>query len=386
MNEIIVILCFNQFLILCMENAKDNKINKFIFLAIIILFAIFLFSSLIQFVSAFLGSIMLYVLSKSFAQWLIKKEWNKNLAAILIILISFFVILLPIALLASLLYNKISAVLANPKTITESVKHLDFIIQQRFHYKLISDDSLRSIQSYASTILSGILKQSFGFITTILMMYFFYYYMLQNINRMEAAIVFYLPFKKDKIKLFGDELVHQTFSNSVGIPAIAVAQGFAGFLCYWIGGLQQAGFWGVITGFAALIPVVGTGLIFVPAAIYLFMTSHTWQGVFVLVYGALIMGSLDNVVRFVLAKKMADVHPIVTVLGVILGLNYFGFLGLIFGPLLISYFIILLKIYYVEYQKPIAGKMVKKRNIMPVYMQPFIGVKTTKKKAVPVKN
>lgn len=369
-----------------MENTKENKVNKFIFLAIIILFAIFLFSSLIQFVSAFLGSIMLYVLSKSFALWLIKRGWSKNLAAILIIIISFFVILLPIALLASLLYNKISAVLSNPQSITDAAKQVDQVVQQRFHFKLISDDTIHSIQSYAETLLSKIFKQSLGFITTIIMMYFFYYFMLQNVNRMEAAIVFYLPFKKDKIKLFGDELVHQTFSNSVGIPAISVAQGFAGFFCYWIAGIQQPGFWGVITGFAALLPVVGTGLVFIPAAIYLFITGHTWQAIFVLLYGALIMGSLDNVVRFVLAKKMADVHPIITVLGVILGLRYFGFLGLIFGPLLISYFIILLRIYYIEFEKPVAVKPSRKRQIMPIYMQPFLGVKSTKKKQVTVKN
>lgn len=365
-----------------MENTKENKVNKYLFLAIIIIFAIFLFSSLIQFVSAFLGAIMLYVLSKSFTLWLVKKGWSKNLAAILIIIISVFVILLPIGLLASLLYNKISAVLSNPTIIINSVKQVDAVVQQRFHYKLVSDDTIHSIQSYASTLLSGILKKSLGFATTMLMMYFFYYFMLQNINRMEAAIVFYLPFKKDKIKLFGDELVHQTFSNSVGIPAIAIAQGLAGFLCYWIAGIQQPGFWGVITGFAALIPVVGTGLVFVPSAIYLLVTGHTWQGIFVLLYGSLIMGSLDNVIRFVLAKKMADVHPVVTVLGVILGLHYFGFLGLIFGPLLISYFIILLRIYYVEYEKPVPVRHVKKRQIVPIYMQPFLGSSIKKKTTI----
>ena len=363
-----------------MENAKDLKINKYIFLAIIILFAIFLFSSLIQFVSAFLGAIMLYVLSKSFACWLIKKGWSKSMTSILIIIISFFLILLPIAGLASLLYNKISAVLAHPTIITDSVKQVDAVIQKRFHYKLISDDTIHSIQSFASTILSAVLTQSLNFITTILMMYFFLYYMHQNINRMEAAIIFYLPFKKDKIKLFGDELVQQTFSNSIGIPAICVAQGLAGFLCYWVAGINQAGFWGVVTGFAALIPVVGTGLVWVPSAIYLFVIGHTWQGIFVVLFGALIMGTLDNIIRFILAKRMADVHPIVTVLGVILGLKYFGFLGLIFGPLLISYFFILLKIYYVEYQQSILQRPGKKRQIMPVYMQPFLGTKKTRGK------
>jgi len=363
-----------------MENAKDLKVNKYIFLAIIILFAIFLFSSLIQFVSAFLGSIMLYVLSKSFACWLIKKGWSKSMTSILIIIISFFLILLPIAGLVSLLYNKISAVLLHPTIITDAAKQVDAVVQKRFHYKLISDDTIKSIQSFASTILSAVLTQSLNFVTTILMMYFFLYYMHQNINRMEAAIIFYLPFKKDKIKLFGDELVQQTFSNTIGIPAISVAQGLAGFLCYWIAGMNQAGFWGVVTGFAALIPVVGTGLVWVPAAVYLFIIGHTWQAIFVLLFGALIMGTLDNIIRFILAKKMADVHPIVTVLGVILGLKYFGFLGLIFGPLLISYFFILLKIYYVEYQQPILQRPGKKRQIMPVYMQPFLGTKKAKKK------
>jgi predicted PurR-regulated permease PerM len=210
--------------------------------------------------------------------------------------------------------------------------------------------------------------------------------MHQNINRMEAAVIFYLPFKIDKIKLFGDELVQQTFSNTIGIPASSIAQGLAGFLCYWIAGINQAGFWGVVTGFAALIPVVGTGLVWVPAAIYLFIIGHTWQAIFVIVFGALIMGTLDNIIRFILAKKMADVHPIVTVLGVILGLKYFGFLGLIFGPLLISYFFILLKIYYVEYQQPILQRPGKKRQIMPVYMQPFLGTKKAKKKAPTAKS
>ena len=368
-----------------MENAKDLKINKYIFLAIIILFGIFLFSSLIQFISAFLGAIMLYVLSKSFACWLIKKGWSKSMTSILIIIISFFLILLPIAGLVSLLYNKISAVLVHPTIITDSVKQVDAVVQKRFHYKLISDDTIKSIQSFASTILSAVLTQSLNFVTTILMMYFFLYYMQQNINRMEAAIIFYLPFKKDKIKLFGDELVQQTFSNSIGIPAICIAQGLAGFLCYWIAGINQAGFWGVVTGFAALIPVVGTGLVWVPATIYLFIIGHTWQATFVILFGALIMGTLDNIIRFILAKKMADVHPIVTVLGVILGLKYFGFLGLIFGPLLISYFFILLKIYYVEFQQPILHRPGKKRQLMPVYMQPFLGSKKIKKKAPPAK-
>ncbi len=364
-----------------MENSLSKQVNRYIFLAIILIFAFFLFASLQQFFPAFLGAITFYILSKSFATWLVKKKgWNKSMTAVLVIIISFFLILLPIAALISLLYNKISAVLANPDVITNSIKHSDEILQQKYHISLISNDTLASIKSKASELLSVIVNKGLGFVSTILMMYFFLYFMMINTNRLEAAILLYLPFKKDKIKLFGDELVHQTFSNAVGVPSIAVAQGLAGFLGYWIIGLNEPGFWGVVTAFTSFIPVIGTGIVWAPVALYMFIIGNVWQGIFMVVYGALVMGLLDNVIRFMLAKRMADVHPIITVLGVILGLQYFGILGLIFGPLLISYFFILLKIYYVEYQKPVEGRLVRKRHIMPAYMQPFIGFKKTKKK------
>src|SRR5205085_11670943 len=112
-----------------MENAKSKQINRYIFLAIILIFAFFLFASLKQFFPAFLGALMFYILSKSFACWLVKKKgWSKSMTAILVILISFFLILMPIATLISLLYNKISAVLSHPDVITASIKQADSVL------------------------------------------------------------------------------------------------------------------------------------------------------------------------------------------------------------------------------------------------------------------
>ena len=76
------------------------------------------------------------------------------MTAILVIIISFFLILLPIAALVSLLYNKISAVLANPALITDSIKQVSAILQEKLHFDVISDNTLRSIQSYTSSLLS----------------------------------------------------------------------------------------------------------------------------------------------------------------------------------------------------------------------------------------
>lgn len=353
-----------------METQQDSKLNRSIFLIFIILFAAFLLYSLSQFFTAFLGSIMFYVLSRPMVEWLVKKKnFKKSTAAILVIFISFFIILLPIGLFTMMIYGKIVAIVEHPQVIIEPIKNLDATFKQKFGMNIISEKNMGSIQSFGTGLLSSVLNTSFNFFTTISMMYFFLYFMIQNINRMEAAIVFYLPFKRSKIILFGTELKAQTFSNSVVIPLIIVVHGLLAFAGYSIARLSEPGFWGMITGLASIIPIVGTGLIWVPVSVYLIVAGHAWPGLFVALWGLLVIGISDNVIRFLLAKKMANVHPIVTILGVILGLEYFGITGLIFGPLIISYFLILLKIYYTEYQKPVKEN---KQTLLPSYFPAFL--------------
>ncbi|MES2003085.1 MAG: AI-2E family transporter [Bacteroidota bacterium] len=364
-----------------MENQHDHKINRYFFLTVIIVFALFLIYSLMEFFTAFLAAVMFYVLSKYFVEWLIKKKgWKKSSAAILVIAISFFIILLPVSLLAAMLFKKIQMVGTDVQTIiVQPLKHLDVVLQERFHFVLISEQNMAQAQSYVTGFVSSLLNQGLNLLGTITMMYFFLYFLIVNINRVEAAIVFYLPFGRKKIELFGEELKAQTFSNAVGVPLIAVVQGFIGYLAYLIAGIDEAGFWAVLTGFASVLPIIGTGLVWIPISIYLFANGHTWQGIFVLSWGLVVLSSMDNVVRFVLAKKMADVHPIVTVLGVIIGIKYFGITGLVFGPLIISYFVILLRIYYIEYQKPNPLKRKRSPVATSYFNVPFLGNKPKKK-------
>src|SRR4030095_1235027 len=98
-----------------------------------------------------------------------------------------------------------------------------------------------------------------------------------------------------------------------------------------------------------MLPVVGAALAYIPLIIIFFANNQTWQGIAMLIYGFAIVGTTDNVLRFTLLKRIGNVHPLTTVFGVIIGLNLFGFIGLIFGPLLISLFMLLLKIYSKEF-------------------------------------
>lgn len=354
-----------------METTTESRINKTLFLLFIIGFGALLLFSLRDYFTAFLGALMFYVLFKSWMEWLVSKhKWKKGRAAILIIIISFFIVLVPVSLFITMLYNKVAPVLNNPTEFIGYLQQADVTINQKFGIKILSDKNLQDLQSMGTGLVSGLLNQGLAVLTSITMMYFFLYFLLINFNRLEAMILLSLPFRRSKIKMFGSELKAQTFSNAIGVPLIAIIQGVFSFFMYWVVGLPEPAFWGILTGFASVIPIVGTGLIWLPATVFLFANGQTWQGIVLLAWSALVMGSMDNVIRFMLARKMADVHPVVTVLGIIFGLEFLGITGLIFGPLIISYFIILLKIYYAEYQKHTAP-VKPKENVLEIGV-PFI--------------
>lgn len=363
-----------------METKSEFKINKNIFLVIIVFLGLLLLFSLKEYFTAFLGSVIFYVLFKG---WMIKlvshKKWKKSRAAILIIVVSFFIILLPISLFFSMVFNKVAPVVSNPEVFMPYIHQLDSTIQEKFNVEIFTKENIDMVKSAGTKIVSGAVNQGFAIFSSIVMMYFFLYFMLVNFNRMEAAIVLFLPFQKSKIKMFGSELIAQTFSNAIGIPLIAVVQGVFGYIIYLLAGVPEAGFWAILTGFASVIPIIGTGIIWVPVCVYLFAIGHVWQGFAVLAWSALIMGSMDNVIRFLLAKKMADVHPVITILGIIIGLDYLGITGLIFGPLIISYFVILLKIYYADYQhitkKPKDKDLVLEIGVPLIYSKKFTSKK-----------
>lgn len=87
----------------------------------------------------------------------------------------------------------------------------------------------------------------------------------------------------------------------------------------------------------------------VPLSIMLFVQGDIYRGVAMTIWGFVFIGLVDNLLRFVINKKIGNIHPLVTIFGVIVGIQLFGFIGLIFGPLLISMFILLLKIYSNEF-------------------------------------
>ena len=161
-----------------------------------------------------------------------------------------------------------------------------------------------------------------------------------------------IPLKPANLNILASETKMMIKANAMGIPVISIIQGFFAALGYWIFGVDEWGLWGFVTGVFAFFPLVGTMIVWVPLAAYLFIHGNNWAGVGLTAYSLIVTGNVDYIARLKLMKYMGDVHPVVTVLGVIVGLNLFGFIGLVFGPLLISYFLVLVKIYINEFDNP----------------------------------
>lgn len=138
-------------------------------------------------------------------------------------------------------------------------------------------------------------------------------------------------------------------SNAIGIPLLAVVQGIVAYIGYLIFGAPSPLFWGVLTCFATIIPIFGTALVWLPLAGYMALAGEWGPAVGLTLYGGLVVTHVDNVVRFVMQKKLADTHPLVTIFGVFIGLSLFGFMGVIFGPLLLEMFVFCVNIFKKRY-------------------------------------
>lgn len=339
---------------------ESEKLKQLIALTAIVLLGSFIFYSLSGFISAFLGSIILYIICSPLMRFLhVKKNMKKGLAATLIILVSFVVILVPIFSLTNMLIEKLTMILSDNTLVFFSVHDANKYIEDLTGYSVLTPENIVLAQEKATKAIPNLLNQTFTIIADVVIMYFVLFYMLYTDLDIKERIASFFPYKKRNADLFVKELTSQTYSNVLGAPLLAIVQAIFSMLGFYIFGLEEPVFWGVMCGFLSFIPFVGTALVWVPAGLLLLSTADTWQGVGMLIYGSVVITNVDNVFRFVIQKKIANVHPLITVFGVIIGLNWFGLPGLIFGPVLISYFIIMLRIYRLEY----GAEHVQNKNI-----------------------
>jgi predicted PurR-regulated permease PerM len=335
-------------------NAIPNKIIRQVFLIIIIiLVAIVLFRELQTFIPAVLGAYTLYLIMRKYMFRLTGKyKWKKGLTAGLLMLISFLVIMLPILLLVNMMASKVNFAIEHSNSVITTITQYIQKYEKQWGFEILNDSNITKVTNWGAQTLPTILNATLSTLVSILVMYFILYFMLTQAKEVENGITSWLPLNDQNAQQLRKDTNKLVLSNAIGIPLIALAQGIVGLIGYLIIGIPEPWFWFAVTAITAMLPVVGAALAYIPLGLLQFANGDISKGVIVLLFGFIIIGSVDNVFRFWLNKKLGDIHPLITIFGVIIGVNLFGFIGIIFGPILISLFLLLIKVYSNEYGGP----------------------------------
>ena len=335
-----------------MKSISPQIIRQVFVLLLILLMGGLIFKEMAPYLSGVLGAVTIYVLLRGWMKKLVlKKGWNPNVAAGLLMLLSFIGILLPVSGIVLMLGNKIGNAVQNSEEVIRALKEQLGEWETRLGYDLTSQIDTTAISSWISTQLQSFAGGTFNMFIAIGLMYFMLYYMLTNRKELKESLFDYIPIGDNNLKEIGDEANAKVRANAIGIPLVALAQGIVALIGFLIFGVEDPFFWFVITTIGSMIPFIGTLVGIVPVFILSLSSGDTFQAWGVLLYGFIVVGATDNIFRMYALKKLDDVHPLITFIGVVVGVPLFGFIGLIFGPLLISLFLIIVRIYRKEYGK-----------------------------------
>jgi predicted PurR-regulated permease PerM len=332
------------------KQAFNSRITQIIVLLLIILIAILLIKQLFTFLPGILGAVTLYILSRSlYFKLIFKKKWKKGLTALLFIIGFLLIIALPVYLSVTLISPKVNDVLRNQDKVVQAVQVAAQKISEKLGTEVLSPDNIKTAAQKISAFVPSLLSGTATTLANLFMMFFLLYFLFAGGAEMEKRINKIIPLKPQNTNVLVSETKMMIKANALGIPIICIVQGIAATIGYLIFGISDWALWGFLTGIFAFFPFVGTMIIWVPLCLYMYAQGLVLPCVGLAIYSLVVTGNVDYIARISFMKKMGDVHPLITVLGVIVGLNVFGFIGLIFGPLLISYFLILVKIYVNEF-------------------------------------
>lgn len=323
---------------------------RYSLISLILLLGIILFLKVTPFMSGILGALTLYILVRKQMYYLTKKrKMRRSLAAVVLLFEAVLCFLIPLSLAVWLLIDKLQNFNLDLNAFVASAEHVAELIESKTGYNVLEKKNLLSAASVLPRIGQVLMGEISGFAINIFVLLFVLYFMLTGGRKMENYIYEILPFNDENKRHVSREINLIVTSNAIGIPLQAILQGVVALIGYYIFNAPDPLLFGFLTCLATVIPLVGTALVWVPLALYMAVAGQWVSAVGLVIYASIVISNVDNLIRFILQKKMADTHPLITIFGVVIGLSLFGFMGIIFGPLLLSIFLLCIDIFKKEY-------------------------------------
>lgn len=328
--------------------------RKDIFKYSLMILAILLFYFSYQVLSSFLITLIMsviltfvfYPLYKKILKY-VKKDW---LASSIMILIILLIIIIPSVLLITKLVSQSASAYRTILDFDFKLDNVPYVSQASpmfiSHIQNIIDGSMSFVKDFIVNTAPDVIGEIANVLLLLFIAFFTMFYLFINGAEWYSVIKKRAPFNPKVKSLLFDDIERTTSGVIHGQFITALIQGSLGGLMLFIFGVPNYVFWGFIMIIFSFIPVLGTPLIFVPAAIIELIQHDYIAGIGILIVGFVVVVNVDNVIRPYLVGAKTKLHPIVVLIGVLGGLNAFGLVGMVLGPLVLGLTITLIRDYF----------------------------------------
>jgi len=324
----------------------DSKRDRAAFLIFVL--GLGLTYALWPFSTGLIGAPVLYIMFAPMYRWLVRLGIKPRLAAGLVVLLGILLIVGPglsfLGVVANEAQDMATGVIRSP------------LLTRLRELRIGTYDVGAQIESFGSSLVSWIGASAVGLIGTatrlgiqLTIAFFGLYYLLQEPEAAWRQVRPFIPFSARNAEILRERFRGVTISTLIGTLLTASIQGLLVGVAFWLTGIPNALFWGVVTVIVAILPVVGSALVWGPGVLHLALEGRYGMAIALALWGTVVVGNVDNVIRPIVFRRWAQIHPFITIIGAFAGIRYFGLLGLLIGPLAISYFFELIRMYREEY-------------------------------------
>ena len=332
---------------------RDKKLTAGI---IILAMLIFILYASIQFISAFFGAAILAFIFRPLDRKL-RKYMSPALSAATILVISLILVIFPLIFLINGLIDQVSLLPEQIEKIRLVRDNIEAFLP--FDIDLNESQLTEQIMPFLTNAIRPLFSNLINAFAILFLLFFLLYYMILYYDESRKIILEHLPFsKKNNLKIIG-RFKEVTYSIIIGTFLIAIIQGGLLAFNFYLLGIPNALFWGTITMILSFLPIIGAPIIWGPAAAILLISGQIDKGIAMIIVGILI-STLDNILRPIINQRYGRIHPIVSIIGIYIGVSQFGIVGIFIGPLLIVYFLLFWKLYTEEYFEPSPIEKIKK--------------------------
>jgi len=334
-----------------------SRIRHFIFLGLLALSTLAFFYIVRSFIYPIFWALVFAVMFFPLFKKIEKKIRNSTASSLLTLFIIFLIIIIPVTIIGTIvvresmeLYTSMQGTSINNSIyqITEWIKHNQMIAKLNLNNQWWADrvtDLSQTTINFIFSSLKNFTQNSLEFLGLLLIMFFTLFYFLKDGEKILKRLTYLSPlgdkYDKDLYKKF-TSTVRSTLKGALVIGGL---QAITGGIIFAITGINGALIWAMVMFLLALVPILSSMIVWLPAGIIMLILGHIWQGVLILTVGIVIMSTVDNLLRPIIIGKGSQMHPLLILFSTLGGIFAFGISGFIIGPVIAALLVSLWEMY-----------------------------------------